>query len=575
MKDELTDDVDHGMPEGTDPADDSVGTALVEVAPGTALVFGSVPEGLDLSEFHLISGADRTAIVDAVAAASSVLNGGAQVANGLAQVHGLVRLAPETMKALRSGAEPVRSGGWNIGVLRHGSQQFSNQVRWLPSSGAQAAGIAASMGSALAMISIQMQLSELTQLAQENISLTETVLKSVRHAQWAELTGLEQAMSKSLAEANAVGRVTQPVWENVLGHEAELRKQRDLFRRQVEAHVSELASRKGHKERRQYIEQSGEAMLLDVHSLLIAHKAWFEYQALRAGRIRLDADTDPTATDLLNEIVSNARREYDQVVAEVGVLLDRLHRELSVLAELPGVRTLPFTSGRKSARDVAQMAAQLLHAVERLSGSVGGPIDDVPMPPVTVVADAEQTQKDLRILKWHLGRQEQLLAIATVRSREVGFARFGGALKDGGAALAGHLDGVASAIRDSRKGGGLGGIVKAWNRGAASGVESVLEPGTELLLAVTEERMLFADLAEFRAQGSIQRVIPNDQIRFVRPRTDEGAHRAEVDVVTEAENFGVGFRRGSSDDQTVMELVELLVERGNRARTSIVPAEST
>ena len=125
-----------------------------------------------------------------------------------------------------------------------------------------------------------------------------------------------------------------------------------------------------HKERRQYIEKNGEAILLDLHSLVLAHKAWFEYQALRAGRARLSAGADPSEEKLLERSSTTPETEYDQVVEEMTTVLDTLNRELWILAELPGKRTIPFTGAHRSAREVARMAEQLLTAVERLSDSV-------------------------------------------------------------------------------------------------------------------------------------------------------------------------------------------------------------
>ncbi|MBT2536282.1 hypothetical protein [Arthrobacter sp. ISL-69] len=134
--------------------EEPIESALVEVSPGTALVFGQVPEGLDLIPFSLVSPDDRAAIVDAVAATSAVLNVGGQLASGLARAQGLVRLAPETLRAMQVGATPLQSGGYNIGVL-YQNGRFAAQVRWLPAAGASAAGVLASLGPAVAMIAIQ------------------------------------------------------------------------------------------------------------------------------------------------------------------------------------------------------------------------------------------------------------------------------------------------------------------------------------------------------------------------------------------------------------------------------------
>lgn len=441
---------------------ESAETALVEVAPGTALLFGQVPEGTDLVPFTLLSDDDQVAITTAIASSTSVLNVGAQALNGLMQAQGLVRLAPETLAQLQAGASAVQSGGYNLGTLAQNGE-FVASVRWLPATGAQAASVVASLGSALAMIAIQIQLNELSSLMRENLALTETVLKTVRREQWAELTGLEGAVARALDEARTVGHVTPLLWDNISGYEADLRKQRDLFRRNVQGHAMELAKRTSHQERRQYLEKNGEAILLDAHSLLFAHKAWFQYQALRAGRAKLAAADDAQEAALLEAIVTHARTEHDAVVAETATLLGSLSREVWILAELPGKRSLPFTGANRSARTVGKMAEQILDVLDRLTDSVRIRPEPLTEPSTVLTDDRVQLMQDLAILRWHLQTDEALEAMASAYERGTG----------------------------------------------------------DILVALTSERVLIAKASDFRRMGTIARVVHTDEIRYVRLRESE------------------------------------------------------
>jgi len=58
------------------PEEEPTETALVEVFPGTALVFGRAPEGFDLIPFRLVSPEDQVAIGAAIAETSAILNVG-------------------------------------------------------------------------------------------------------------------------------------------------------------------------------------------------------------------------------------------------------------------------------------------------------------------------------------------------------------------------------------------------------------------------------------------------------------------------------------------------------------------
>ena len=501
------------------PEEEPTETALVEVFPGTALVFGRAPEGFDLIPFRLVSPEDQVAIGAAIAETSAILNVGGQLASGLAQSQGLVRLAPQTLQALKAGATPIQSGGYNIGVLAGQNGKFVTQVRWLPAGdGVQALGALANLGPTVAMIAIQVQLNEISGLVRQNLALTETVLKTVRNEQWAELSGLEQAVTKALNEANAVGHVTPLLWENIAGYEAALREQRDLFRRNVETHSDELAKRQDHKERRQYIEKNGEAIVLDLYSLVLAHKSWFEYQALRAGRARLSASADPSEEKLLRTIIDNARDEYDQVVEELTTVLDTLNRELWILAELPGKRTIPFTEARRSAQEVSRMAEQMLTAVERLSDSVRRQPPTLEHPSTAYVDEGERLDQDLRILRWHLDPDEYLDAIATASQLGVG------------SALAARS--VARRLGSNR-----------------------------VLIAVTQRRVLTADLSEFRDHGDVERSVPNDEIRYVRFRDNDPDGQAEVDLITKDDNLTWRFAKGSASATAVRGLGALLADR--------------
>jgi hypothetical protein len=493
-------------------------SALVEVLPGTALVFGKTPEGLDLLPFRLISPADQVAIAAAVSKATSIFNVGAQLAAGLAQTQGLVRLAPQTLAAMEAGATPIQSGGYNIGVLAGQSGRFAAQVLWLPAESAQAVEVAASIGPALALLAIQAQLNEIAGLVRENIALTETVLKTVRHEQWAELSGLEQAVTKALAEATAVGEVSPLLWENIAGYEAPIQKQRDLFRRNVEAHLAELTKQPGYHERRQYVERNGEAVLLDLHSMLLAHKSWFEYQALRAGRARISADDDPRDAKLLDAIVEGMRDEHERALDQLTTLLDTINRELSILAELPGKRMIPFTKERRSAEDLREMAQEMVRVVEKLANSVSQPPRELG-PPGTVFLDKiDRLDLDLRILRWHLERDERLEAIASARELGVGS--------------------VLGAIPAARELGSNG-----------------------VLIALTDKRVLVADLSEFRKQGLLRRTVPNADIRYVRFREDDGEGQAEVDLITKDDNLSWRFADGSSSEASVRSFGALLADR--------------
>lgn len=96
---------------------------------GTFLVVGGDLPGFELEPLVLLP--DREAIGEVVARSAGIANVGAQAAQALTPARGLVRLAPETLNAMQAGAQPLSSGGWDLGSLtREG--KIVQQVRRPP-----------------------------------------------------------------------------------------------------------------------------------------------------------------------------------------------------------------------------------------------------------------------------------------------------------------------------------------------------------------------------------------------------------------------------------------------------------
>lgn len=485
-------------------------SALVEILPGTALVFGQVPDGLELLPIPFGTQDEPGSLTKAVAASSSILNVSGQVASGLSQAQGLVRLAPETMRLLQAGATPLQSAGYNLGALVGPNGQIAAQVRWLPATGVSAVGMVAAVAPGIAMMAMQMQLDEIASIAKRNLELTESVLSAVQHEQWAELTGLEQTVARALDEANAIGRVTPLLWENVAGSEAALCKQLELFSHHVRRHTDELARRKKLGDLRDYLEQHREAILFDLRSLVVAHRSLFQYQVLRLERVKVGAETDVREADLPLAIATRAREDYAQVTEQTVALIDALNRELHLVAEvLRQKRTIPFSRGLKDRVAVAWISEQLLDAVDRLSGLMGQPSVAFERPETVYVESADRVEQDLRILRWHLQSGERLQAIATADAP--------------------------------------GGIPNQ----------------TDSLIAVTDRRVLETKLSDFRKSGAIQRSIPNADIRYLRLRSDTTSGRADLDLITVGENLTWRFAKDSASAEPVKVMAALLAERMN------------
>lgn len=485
-------------------------TALVEVAPGAALVFGSVPAGLDILPVSLLEPGELERVSTALNTATGILNVGAQGLPALLNAQGLVRLAPETLKAMQAGAVPVKDGAYNLGILAGQNGKFAAQIRWMPAAGANAAGVVAALGPALAMLAIQAQLNQLTGLVQTNIELTSSVLKAHRIEHWSELAALDEAVSGALREARDVGSVTNLIWGNLGAKEAELRKTRNYFFNMVVDHTRTLAAKERHTDRRDHLRQHASAVLADVHGMLTAQNAWYSYQALRAGHAHRTAAVEPDDAKLLAMIARDAPVEHRKALDAAADLVDELLKEVNILAALDGKKTLPFGKQKKAAGEVAAMAGALRDAIDRLRDGFPRPVrEELATPDVAAFApDDEVPEKLLKVLRWHLAADEELRAL-------------------GAASQQGWL----------------------WSG--------------SVFVAVTDQRLLVANAGDLLDKGVVQQTIPLEDVRYVRYSAGTAKESPRVEVFTPTADVRLEFGSWARTDEKrtpVEELAQILAD---------------
>jgi hypothetical protein len=493
-----------------DPTPDSdidsatASTVLVEVLPGVAVVCGAeVPAELkpDLLDFGIVSAADRKQISTVLAAIGNTATVAGNLGNAFASVQGLYRLSAATQAWLNAGATLAVKDGANLGAV-FANGKIVHQARLLPVASVSAAQNAASIGPALAMVGLQMQLNEVTNLVRTNIALTSQVLTAIRNEQWTELTGLVATIDRAVDQAREIESVPASLWDNVAGSEAALRKQLDLYRLNVRGHVKQIDQADASR-RREYLQMNAEAIVFDANALLSSLKAWTGYQALRAGRARAAGREDADEARLVEVIARDTRAELDSALTEATSLADSLTRELRIIAELPGRDTLPLPGKRKESIAARQASTRLLEAIEPLADALHPPAPPLEAPGVVCAPTSLDLEPHLRILRWFLEDGETLLVL--------GFPDQLDAL------------GPISAI--------FGGAKEKLTAGRD-------KMAAKTLVAVTERRIITAKSNAFLEQGEIRQVIPIDQVRYVRTATTQDKNaRLAIDLITRDENI--------------------------------------
>ncbi|MFG2335232.1 hypothetical protein [Streptomyces yangpuensis] len=495
-----SDSTETGEPE--EPGRSVAPTVLAEVLPGVAVAFGEVPAelGLDPVDFGLVPAADRDRISTLLASVGNTATVAGNLGNAFAGMQGLYRITDATQALLKAGGTLAVKDGANLGtVLLSGGLA---QARFIPVTAVSAAQTAAALGPALAMVALQMQLSEITGLARTNIALTSQVLATVRHGQWAELTALVATVEHAVDRARAVGSVPTSLWDTVAGSGASLLKQLDLYRLNVAAHIRQIHGAEAPR-RREYLETNAEAIVFDSHALLSALKAWTGHQALHAARARAAGPEDAAEARLVEDIARRTTEEFDSALAETASLVSSLTRELRIIAELPGRDTLSLPGKRRDATAARQTSVRLLETIEPLADALRPQAPPLEAPDVVCAPESLGAEPYLRILRWFLEDGETL--------RVLGFPD--------------QVDGP--------------GPISAIFSGAKEKLAAARDRATaNTLVAVTDRRIITARANSFLEQGEIRQDIPVGLVRYVRAATGQDrSGRLAIDLITRDENI--------------------------------------
>lgn len=504
-----------------DLAPSAASTVVAEVLPGIAVVFGANPAELkfDLLDFGIVPAADRRQIATFLASIGNTSTLVGNVGNAVASAQGLYRLSESTRALLDAGGRLAAKDGANLGtVLVNGSFKQARLIRVDAVSMAQKA---AAIGPALAMIALQLQLSEVSGIVRTNVALTGHVLRSVRNEQWAELMGLVASVNSAVDQAREIEAVPNSLWDNVAGSEAVLRKQLNLYRQNVQGHIGQI-ERSGSSHRREYLQTNAEAIAFDANALLSSLKAWTGYQALRAGKARTAGRDDPDEARLVEVIARDTGKELDAAIAEATELVDSLTRELRIIAELPGPSGLAqsLTGWLRDPKAGRETSARLLEAIQPLADALHPPVAEIEKPDIICAPTSLSLEPYLRILRWFLTDDETLRALGLPDQPET-------------------LDTLSAIV---------------------GGAKERLAGSARILIAVTNRRIVIAKAGAFLEQGDIRQAIPLDQVRYVRTATiQDGIGRSAVDLITRDENIRWIFP-ADIDNAQVAALAAVLAE---------------
>ncbi|NJP66556.1 hypothetical protein [Streptomyces spiramenti] len=499
-------------PRSAVPGSETEPLTLIEVHPGVALLTGDVPpefaDGRLDFDFGLVPEADRRSISAVLASIGHTATVGGDIRSAAGAAHGLYRIGDPTRALLADGGKLVVKDGANLGTVV-GPGGTLHQARFYPV-GLSKAQAAASIGPALAMVALQMMLSEVSSLVRTNLTMTNQVLSAVRKEQWAELTGLVATIDAKVDHAREIGSVPQSLWEGVAANEPLLQKQLQLYPENVRDHLAHLGG-SDTRSHREYLRERAADIAFDAHALLSLLKARAGYQALRAAKARAAGRDDADEAKYAEVVARDARAEFDTMLSEATSLIRALTRHLRITAELPGSDGWPLAGKRKDAKAARETSARLLEAIEPLSDALRPPAPALEAPEVVCAPESLALDPYLRILRWFLDDTETLRALAFPEQLD--------ALGPLSAIVGGAKEKLAAA-RD--------------------------KAAVRTLVAVTDRRVITARSNAFLEQAEVRQEIPLDQVRYVRAAADQAAGRQPaIDLITRDDNLRWLFPAGA------------------------------
>ena len=524
---------------------EATSTTLVEVVPGVAVVFGNVPEGVELVDFGLIPGFDREYLSTVLGSVGNAGAAAGNVVNAISSAQGLYRVTDATLALLQSGGELAAKDGAKLAAIFKNGKIVA-QARFIPY-GVTAAQAAAAIGPAVAMIALQMQLSEISGFVKTNIALTTQTLKAIRHEQWAKLTGLVKSVDRTIKQASEIEGLTRSLWNNVAGIESELETQFDLYRRNVDDHIKQLGQLRG-TARRQHLETNAESILFDANALLYALKAQTGFQAIRAAWARAQGADNEQEAQLVDVITRDARADFDAALHESAELVKSLRRELRIIAELPGRATMPLTRRRRDARTSRLTCNQLLEAIEPLANALHPAAAELVAPDLVCAPENLDIEPYLHILRWFMEDGEELHGIAFP-------------YQPGTHNLVGAFPSVLGKRADA-----------AWSALAPGKWASVVDKAaSSTFVAVTDSRIFTAAPRALLQRGELGDSFQLKDVQFVRPPEKQSESvRAAIDVITEHHDLRWVFP-SAADDGSIDKLAILLME-GAKGASGDLPA---
>ena len=251
-----------------DPNEDD--TIIVPLEDDYALVVGPNTKGLEKIDSSLVGDRALNDLIASIGEGASLSGGAASAANAIQHMSGLYKLDAVTKAQLAAGNALTKTAdGRLIGAVRNTGGQITRQARLIPVSAPQIAGAIAAIGPAVAMIAVQMQLSN---ISKQVSAVQQTALQTQQMVEdWhnADFHGAQQVVLRIFQKSTEEGTVSNTNWEQINGLSNNIERHRRYYKQRILKHAQELQSCQNNvSERRNYITQHQQSILFDTFAAL-------------------------------------------------------------------------------------------------------------------------------------------------------------------------------------------------------------------------------------------------------------------------------------------------------------------
>ena len=386
-----------------DPNEDD--TLIVPLDNDHALVVGSNTKGLEKID-SLVADRALNDLIASIGEGASLTGGAASAANAIQHMSGLYKLDAVTKAQLAAGNALTKTAdGRLIGTVRNAGGQITRQARLIPVSAPQIAGAIAAIGSAVAMVAVQMQLNNISKQVSTVQQTSLQTLQVLTDSRNADYQGDCQTINEVYQASSNHGCVSETDWSIISGLVSRIQSHRHFYKKQVANHQEALE--KAHADshtQRDYIQTNRARIVNDSCAAFETLRAWAQLTELRIARAQAQGE-HPHAEPL------QIRREVIEDLQVQRALLHGLMRELRIIAELPGGWIVPASSKRKQAHLSQQMAQEIIGTLNPLVQQLGIQENPVPIPDATCVPANYDVSPYTKILRWYLDEGEELEAL--------------------------------------------------------------------------------------------------------------------------------------------------------------------